>query len=289
MASIKNLKAFNFQAWIEENKEKLKPPVGNAQVWEDGEMMVTVVGGPNQRRDYHDDPTEEFFHQLKGNIVLRIMETPGKPPLDIPIKEGEIFLLPKHMRHSPQRPADTVGVVIEVPRPEGSLDAFEWYCPNCHQLIYRAEVKLKSIVKDLPPLFEQFYSNESRRKCKHCGDDSSGQVKHASHRHSQPLFPQFMARPGGALRHAELAVDQTYRAGESGHYGGRPVSSAIFIRRAGIRKFACGRWIVTGLICRSFLRLRCCSRMSVRWSRRWIARDCSMMRRWSFAAGEKAG
>jgi 3-hydroxyanthranilate 3,4-dioxygenase len=103
MPSIKTLKAFNFQRWIEENKEKLKPPVGNAQVWEDGEMMVTVVGGPNHRRDYHDDPTEEFFYQLKGDIFLRIMETPGKPPLEIPIKEGEIFLLPKHMRHSPQR------------------------------------------------------------------------------------------------------------------------------------------------------------------------------------------
>jgi 3-hydroxyanthranilate 3,4-dioxygenase len=73
MPSIKNLKAFNFQAWIDANKEKFKPPVGNAQVWEDGEMMVTVVGGPNQRRDYHDDPTEEFFYQLKGNISLRIM------------------------------------------------------------------------------------------------------------------------------------------------------------------------------------------------------------------------
>ncbi len=103
MPSIKNLKAFNFQGWIEENKEKFKPPVGNAQVWEDGEMMVTVVGGPNNRRDYHDDPTEEFFYQLKGDIFLRIMETPGKPPLEIPINEGEIFLLPKHMRHSPQR------------------------------------------------------------------------------------------------------------------------------------------------------------------------------------------
>ena len=97
------------------------------------------------------------------------METPGKPPLEIPIKEGEIFLLPKHVRHSPQRPGDTIGVVVKVPRPEGSVDAFEWFCPNCHQLIYRAEVRLKSIVKDLPPIFEQFYSDESRRKCKHCG------------------------------------------------------------------------------------------------------------------------
>ena len=155
--------------WIEENKEKFKPPVGNAQVWEDGEMMVTVVGGPNQRRDYHDDPTEEFFYQLKGDIFLRLMETPGKPPMEIPIKEGEIFLLPKHMRHSPQRGAETLGVVVEMPRPEGTLDAFEWYCPKCNQLVHRAEVKLKSIVKDLPPLFDQFYGNESLRKCKHCG------------------------------------------------------------------------------------------------------------------------
>ena len=170
MPSIRQLKAFNFQHWIEQNREKLKPPVGNAQVWEDGDMMVTVVGGPNNRRDYHDDPTEEFFYQLKGDIFLRLIETPGKPPIEVPIKEGEIFLLPKHMRHSPQRlQAGTIGVVVEMPRPEGALDGFEWYCQNCHQLVHRAEVKLKSIVRDLPPLFEQFYSNENLRKCKHCG------------------------------------------------------------------------------------------------------------------------
>ncbi len=169
MPSIKTLQAFNFQGWIDQNKDKLKPPVGNAQVWEDGEMMVTVVGGPNQRRDFHDDPTEEFFYQVKGDIVVRIMEEPGKPPRDIPIREGEVFLLPKHVRHSPQRGPDTVGLVIEVPRPEGSLDAFEWFCPNCHQLIHRAEVRLKSLVKDLPPIFEKFYSSEDNRTCKHCG------------------------------------------------------------------------------------------------------------------------
>ena len=169
MPSIRDLKAFNLQNWIEQNKDKLKPPVGNAQVWEDGELMVTVVGGPNQRRDYHDDPTEEFFYQLKGNIFLRLMETPGKPPVEVPIKEGDIFLLPRHMRHSPQRVEGSIGVVVEMPRPEAALDAFEWYCQNCHQLLHRAEVKLKSIVRDLPPLFDQFYGNESLRKCKHCG------------------------------------------------------------------------------------------------------------------------
>lgn len=169
MPSITTLKPFNLHHWIEQNRDKLKPPVGNAQVWEDGEFMVTVVGGPNQRRDYHDDPTEEFFYQLEGDIVLRLMPEAGKPPVDVPIRQGEVFLLPKHVRHSPQRGAGTVGLVIEMPRPEGELDAFEWYCPNCNQLVHRAELRLKSIVRDLPPIFERFNNNEEIRRCKNCG------------------------------------------------------------------------------------------------------------------------
>jgi 3-hydroxyanthranilate 3,4-dioxygenase len=169
MPSIKTLKAFNLQGWIDQNRDKLKPPVGNAQVWEDGEFMVTIVGGPNQRRDYHDDPTEEFFYQLEGDIVLRLIEEPGQPPFEVPIRQGEVFLLPKHIRHSPQRGPNTIGMVVEMPRPDGQLDAFEWYCPSCHTLLHRAEVRLKSIVKDLPPLFEKFYASEEFRKCKKCG------------------------------------------------------------------------------------------------------------------------
>lgn len=169
MPSISTLKAFNLHKWIDENRGKLKPPVGNAQVWEDGEFMVTIVGGPNSRRDYHDDPTEEFFYQLEGDIFIRVMEEPGQPPKEIPIKQGEVFLLPKHMRHSPQRGPNTVGMVVEMPRPEGAMDGFEWYCPNCHHLIHRAEVRLKNIVRDLPPIFERFNSDESLRRCKHCG------------------------------------------------------------------------------------------------------------------------
>ncbi len=170
MPSITSLKPFNFQAWIDANKDKLKPPVGNAQVWEDGELMITVVGGPNNRRDYHDDPTEEFFYQLKGDIFLRLIEEPGQAPFEVPIKEGEVFLLPKHIRHSPQRLNEgTIGLVIEMPRPEGTVDGFEWYCPNCYNRLHRAEVRLKSLVRDLPPLFDQFYGSEELRTCKVCG------------------------------------------------------------------------------------------------------------------------
>ena len=97
--------------WIDEHREQLRPPVGNAQIWDEGDFIVTVVGGPNQRTDYHDDPCDEFFHQLRGDMVLRVWDDGG--PRDIPIREGQVFLLPAHVRHSPQRPvAGTVQQVL---------------------------------------------------------------------------------------------------------------------------------------------------------------------------------
>ena len=101
------LRAFNFQKWIGENQHLLKPPVGNKKVFEDGEMTVQVVGGPNERTDYHDDPVEEFFYQLKGDMVLKVCDD-GKF-YDVPIREGEVFLLPPHTPHSPQRPQEEAG------------------------------------------------------------------------------------------------------------------------------------------------------------------------------------
>lgn len=157
----------DFGKWLDEHRALLQPPVGNAQIWQDTDFIVTVVGGPNRRTDYHDDPLEEFFYQLKGDIVLRIIED-GRP-CDLPIGQGSIFLLPPHIRHSPQRPAGSLGLVIERQRPPGTIDGFEWYCLACHALLHRAEVQLQSIVADLPPLFEQFYSDSAKRTCRRCG------------------------------------------------------------------------------------------------------------------------
>ena len=161
-------RALDFPKWIDEHRHLLKPPVGNAQVWEDGDFIVTVVGGPNRRTDFHDDPYEEFFYQMKGNAFLNVMES-GKPGR-IELAEGAIFLMPPHLRHSPQRPeAGSLCLVIERTRPEGVKDGFEWYCLECHALLHRVEVQLKSIVRDLPPLFERFYASEKFRKCGNCG------------------------------------------------------------------------------------------------------------------------
>ena len=166
------LAGFNLMKWIDEHADLLKPPVGNAQIWPDKDFMVTIVGGPNQRTDYHDDPAEEFFYQLKGDMTLRIMED-GKPR-DVPLREGDILLLPPRVRHSPQRPAGTIGMVIERTRRDGEIDAFDWYCEKCHTLVHRREVELKDLVADLPPVFEEYYGDASLRVCPSCGHDNPG-------------------------------------------------------------------------------------------------------------------
>lgn len=164
---MSRLSAFNFQGWIEDHRHLLKPPVGNKMVFEDSDLMVTVVGGPNKRTDYHDDPVEEFFYQLEGDMLLKLYD--GNEFYDVPIRQGEIFLLPAHVRHSPQRPQEgSVGLVIEPKRQIGELDAIEWYCFECQAKVFRAEMQLQSIVNDLPPIYEKFYASEEDRTCPAC-------------------------------------------------------------------------------------------------------------------------
>ncbi|MBX7150991.1 3-hydroxyanthranilate 3,4-dioxygenase [bacterium] len=161
------LQAFNFKKWIDEHRDLLKPPVGNQVVWKDTEFIIMVVGGPNARKDYHYNEGEEFYYQLEGNMVLKIIED-GKQ-VDIPINQGDIFLLPPRTPHSPQRPANTVGLVIERKRDEKELDGLQWYCEKCSTKMYDEYFHLTDIVTQLPPVFERFYNNEANSTCKKCG------------------------------------------------------------------------------------------------------------------------
>ena len=157
----------NFKAWIDENRHLLKPPVGNKCVWDDGEYIVMVVGGPNSRKDYHYNETPEFFYQVEGDMVLKIIDNGEQK--DVHIKEGDIYLLPGKVPHSPQRAANTVGLVIEMPRDEGILDALEWYCENCNTALYREEFALDNIVTDMPIIFDKYYSDKNKCTCTNCG------------------------------------------------------------------------------------------------------------------------
>lgn len=161
-------KPFSFKGWIKENRHLLKPPVGNQVVYSDNDdFIVMVVGGPNSRKDFHYNETEEFFYQLEGDITLRIIE--DDKPVDIPIKEGEIFLLPRRVPHSPQRPANTVGLVMEIKRNHGEKDGFMWFCDNCSNKLYEEYFELTDIVKQLPPIMDKFYSSTDLHTCKSCG------------------------------------------------------------------------------------------------------------------------
>ncbi len=160
---------FNLQKWIDENRDILKPPVGNKNLYtEAGDYIVMIVGGPNARKDYHYNETEELFYQLEGDIVVKIQEE-GKA-VEVPIKAGEMFLLPAKIPHSPIRGEGSIGLVIERVRKGSDLkDGLMWFCDKCNNKLHDTYFPLRDIEKDFLPRFREFYASESLRTCSNCG------------------------------------------------------------------------------------------------------------------------
>jgi 3-hydroxyanthranilate 3,4-dioxygenase len=162
-------KPFNLFKWIEDNRDLLKPPVGNKNLYPEGsDYIVMVVGGPNARKDYHYNETEELFFQLEGSINVRIQEN-GKA-VDVPINAGEMFLLPPKVPHSPNRSEGSVGLVIERVRKGTDMkDGLLWFCDNCNHKLHETYFPLKNIEQDFLPRFKEFYESEALRTCEKCG------------------------------------------------------------------------------------------------------------------------
>lgn len=158
--------AFNLQAWIDEHRHLLKPPVANKCIV-DGDFIIMIVGGPNARTDYHWDEGPEFFHQIEGEMVLKIQE--DGVARDIPIKAGEVFYLPPRTPHSPQRSAGGVGLVIERKRLAHEQDGLMWFCEKCNHKLYEKFFGLENIETDFPAVFDKFYSSVAHRTCDACG------------------------------------------------------------------------------------------------------------------------
>jgi 3-hydroxyanthranilate 3,4-dioxygenase len=163
---VLGLAPINLSAWVAEHRHLLKPPVGNKPIW-DGDFLVMVVGGPNQRTDYHVNPGGELFYQIEGDIVLKIIED-GKPR-DVPIRQGELFLLPAEVPHSPRRPAGTIGLVVEVPRFAKGLHHLRWYCNHCHNILHDIPFEPVDLGKQIKAMLETFNSRTDLRTCKQCG------------------------------------------------------------------------------------------------------------------------
>lgn len=167
------LPPLDLQGWIRKHAKDLKPPVSNKQLFSGSDdVIVFVSGGPNTRNDFHVNPTEELFYQLKGDIAIRVRPLDGSPPRDVLVREGELFLLPRWVPHRPQRPAGTVGLIVEFPRPAGprGMDALRWYCPGCDGLVYEAKWRLRKIDQDLAVIMHAFWDGPAKRRtCKGCG------------------------------------------------------------------------------------------------------------------------
>jgi len=169
--------AFSFKKWIDENRHLLKPPVGNKVVWKDREFIVMVVGGPNERTDFHVNQSEEFFYQLEGNMTLKVIDTDGKMR-DIRIHAGDVYLLPGKTPHSPQREAGSIGLVIERRRRDREDDGLQWYCEKCQTKLYEEFFHLTNIETQFPEVFERYY-NSDHVHCKKCGHTNGRKWSHA--------------------------------------------------------------------------------------------------------------
>jgi len=156
----------NLLSWIDRHREALKPPVCNKLVFEENGFFIMVVGGPNRRKDFHVDEGPEFFYQIEGDMILKTVQ--DGQMVDVTIREGEVFLLPPRVPHSPQRFEDTVGLVIERRRLPSELDGLQWYCDHCHEKLYEEFFVLQNIETDFPPVFDRFFGDETHRTCKSC-------------------------------------------------------------------------------------------------------------------------
>jgi 3-hydroxyanthranilate 3,4-dioxygenase len=157
----------NLMQWARENRDQLKPPVGNKYLYDGNDFFVMVIGGPNARNDFHVTNSEEYFYQLKGDIVVRIRE--GGEIKDIPVREGETFFIPGNVPHAPTRPPDTIGVVVERRRPPGETEHQQFYCERCGELVYDKEFDCKDIVEHFAQSMEAFWADPELATCKKCG------------------------------------------------------------------------------------------------------------------------
>ena len=153
--------------WVEANRHDLKPPVGNKYLYDGQDFFVMVIGGPNARNDFHVTNSEEYFFQLKGDIIVRIRE--GGEIKDIPVREGETFFIPGNVPHAPTRPPNTIGVVVERRRPPGETEHQQFYCEGCGALVYDKEFDCEDIVDHFAQSMEEFWADPQLNTCKKCG------------------------------------------------------------------------------------------------------------------------
>lgn len=164
---MKPLVAFDLWKWVEENRGAFEPPVGNKVIWEDSQFTAMIIRGPNARRDFHVDPSDEIFYMLKGDMILECME--GGQRRERVIREGEMCLVPALTPHSPHRPADTWGLVVEIKRRPDQTESLVWFCDRCDATLHEVTMHVADIERELKAAIERFDASAELRTCRRCG------------------------------------------------------------------------------------------------------------------------
>ncbi|MBN3298484.1 3HAO dioxygenase, partial [Amia calva] len=125
------------------------------------QLNIMFVGGPNTRKDYHIEEGEELFFQLRGDMCLKVIEH-GKHK-DVHIREGEMFLLPARIPHSPQRQANTVGLVVERRRLKTETDGLRYYVEGTTDVLFERWFYCENLGTQLVPVIQEFFNSEQHR------------------------------------------------------------------------------------------------------------------------------
>jgi 3-hydroxyanthranilate 3,4-dioxygenase len=164
---VKPLIAFDLWQWVEQNRHAFEPPVGNKVIWEDSQFTAMIIRGPNARRDFHVDPSDEIFYMLKGDRDLEYMQDGQRRHQAI--REGELLLVPALTPHSPHRPADTWGLVVEVKRGPEQTESLRWFCDRCDGLLHEVTMHVADIEGELKAVIQRFDASRELRTCRRCG------------------------------------------------------------------------------------------------------------------------
>jgi 3-hydroxyanthranilate 3,4-dioxygenase len=178
---------YHLESWYQANEHLFSPPVCN-KLMHKKQLSVMFVGGPNTRTDFHIEEGSEFFWMVKGNMQLPTIQQ-GKLKV-VHIREGEVFLLPSRVPHSPQRPETgrydrrcfccvclfilffkpppdrSLGLVVERERYKESdppeLDCLRYYVDfaTCETVLWERFFHCWDLGRDLVPVVQAYFASD---------------------------------------------------------------------------------------------------------------------------------
>jgi 3-hydroxyanthranilate 3,4-dioxygenase len=163
------LSTYHLKKWVAENHDYFNPPFRtNRLLVHHKDFLVMILRGPNTRLDFHIEPGDEFFYQVEGDMELHL-KPEGERRQVVTIREGEIFVSPGGLAHSPRRFENTWGLVIERRRRPGEKEEFAWFCEKCDELVLSRVMDPDNIPAQVSQVYQEFNDNEKLRTCRACG------------------------------------------------------------------------------------------------------------------------